>query len=57
MAFLMLPQGKVFKFHDHPGMNGFSKCAFGEIKVKALNIKILQEKEGILSYPKEEVRT
>ena len=38
LVFLIIPEGKEFKWHDHEEMNGVSKCLFGQVQIDRLNI-------------------
>ena len=51
--FIILPKDKYFTWHDHPEMNGFIKCLFGELKVSKITGSKLQEENGQHVYPKQ----
>ena len=52
-----MPKGSSFKWHDHTKMNGFSKCAFGKIRVNSLDLTQINMQEGLFSHPKERIRS
>lgn len=37
LAFLMIPEGKYFGWHDHTQMNGISRIIAGRMKIRSLN--------------------
>lgn len=37
LAFLMIPEGKYFGWHDHADMNGISRIIAGAMKIRSLN--------------------
>jgi hypothetical protein len=42
LAFLMIPAGRVFGWHDHTKMNGISKCVAGNLTIRSLNPAFLE---------------
>ena len=55
LAFLMLPKGDKFTWHDHPDMNAICKYAFGSFDVKALDqTKMIPKGERIFYEKKYE---
>lgn len=44
IAFLIIPPGTTFDWHDHHDMNGISRCVNGELSIRSLDPSFLRRR-------------